>query len=52
MKYPKFIKIFDMDEPGDWCARLIEKKSFNDDWYISETISHENNSLAYDEYES
>jgi len=52
MKYLKFIKIFDMDELGDWCARLIKKKSFNEDWYVSEIISHENGSLVYDEYES
>ena len=52
MKYPKYIKIFDMDELGDWCARLIEKKSFYEDWYVSEVISHENGLLVYDEYES
>jgi hypothetical protein len=52
MKYPKFIKIFDMDEAGDWCAKLIKKKSFDEDWYISEIISYENDSLIYDENES
>ena len=55
MKYPNFIKIFDMDEDKeekDWCARLIKKKSFNEDWYVSEIISYENSLLIYDEYES
>ena len=51
MKYPKFIKIFDMDEPGDWCARLTIR-SFNEEWYVSEIISYENGSLVYSDYES
>lgn len=54
MKYPKFIKIFDMDEDKeekDWCARLTIG-SFNEEWYVSEIISYENGSLVYSVYES
>jgi len=54
MKYPKFIKIFDMDEDKeekDWCARLT-MGSFDEEWYVSEIISYENDSLVYSVYES
>jgi len=52
MKYPKFIKIFDMeDDGGDWCARLT-MGSFDEEWYVSEIISYENGFLVYSVYES
>lgn len=50
MKYPKFIKIFAMED-GDWCGKL-NNGYFGEDQYISELISIENGNIVYREIES